>query len=95
MRAKSQRYARVLVVSCAIVLLGGCATNTRILDKEEINKRASTDFESLFADAPAPGAIISLPEAIARALKYNLDNRLKMMEGVVAQQRLDLLDFWL
>ena len=76
-----------------MVLLGGCATNTQILDITDINSRAESDYRGLFADPPAAGSLITLPEAIARALKYNLDNRLKMMEAVVAQQRLDLLDY--
>jgi len=73
--------------------MAGCATNVRILDKNDVNSRATADYERLFADAPATGALITLSEAIARAVKYNLDNRLKMMESVVAQQRLDLQDY--
>ena len=42
--------------------------------------------------APITGAI-TIGEAIARALKYNLDNRLKMMESALAEQRYDL-DSW-
>ena len=93
MRINGQWYKQVLATSCVVALLGGCATNTRILDRAEINNRAEADYERLFADAPNAGSLITLPEAIARALKYNLDNRLKMMEGVVAQQHLDLLDY--
>jgi len=93
MRTRVQRRIQIIAAICVVVLLGGCATNTQILDKDEINSRAEADFKRLFAEAPAAGSLISLPEAIARALKYNLDNRLKMMEGVVAQQRLDLLDY--
>ena len=88
-----QWRVRISATCCVVALLSGCATKTKILDFTEINNRAETDYDRLFAEAPTAGSLITLPEAIARTLKYNLDNRLKMMEGVVAQQRLDLLNY--
>ncbi len=80
-----------LAVLCAS--LAACSTSTKIIPEADVESRAVNDFNSMFSDVPEPGHTITLDEAIARAIKYNLDNRLKLMESVVAQQRLDLADF--
>lgn len=84
---------RTLAACVLFACLAGCVTNPNIVSKKEVSDRVDRDFSQMFSETPDPGANISLEEAIARALKYNLDNRLKLMEAVVAQQRLDLLDF--
>ena len=38
-------------------------------------------------------AALTLPEAMARAVKYNLDNRLKLLEEAVSQRQLDLASY--
>lgn len=81
-----------LVILTAI-MLSGCATRPNMINPYEVNTRAQHDFASLFSDLPQEGHVIGLPEAIARAIKYNLDNRLQMMESVLASRRLDLLDY--
>src|SRR5690606_29006486 len=42
---------------------------------------------------PPASAPVTLEEAMARALKYNLDNRLKMMEQALAHHQLDIANF--
>ncbi|ASJ73049.1 TolC family protein [Granulosicoccus antarcticus] len=80
-------------VIAAALALSGCNTTLHIMDSETIDSRASVDFEQLFANVPAPGEIMSLAEAVARAIKYNLDHRVAMMNSVVAQRHLDLSDY--
>jgi len=84
--------ARIVMVLCISAVISACATSPQISSREDITQRAEQDYESMFSEVPADGHTISLEEAIARSIKYNLDNRLKLMETVVAQQRLDLLD---
>ena len=83
-------YSALAVLFCAA--LSACATNKDMLSGQDIADRAEQDYERMFSERPSEGQTISVEEAIARAIKYNLDNRLKLMETVVAQQRLDLLD---
>ena len=87
------RGPRGLCCLLLLVLLAGCATKPQILTTEEIAERVEQDWAAMFADTPDPGALISLPEAVARSIKYNLDNRLKLMESVVANRRLNLMDY--
>ena len=72
------------------ILLAGCATGPDIIGTQEIDARAKADFSAMFSAENPNGATIDLSEAIARSIKYNLDNRLKMMESVLAQQNLEL-----
>lgn len=51
-------------------------------------KRVEADRDLLFKGQEKVTAPITLYEAIARALKYNLDQRLKLMETALAQQNL-------
>ncbi len=81
-----------LIVLCISAVISACATSPEISSQEDVRQRAQQDYESMFSALPVDGHTISLEEAIARSIKYNLDNRLKLMEAVVAQQRLDLLD---
>jgi len=75
------------------ILLTGCATRPDVINKSEIDTRAKADFNTMFSATVPSGTTITLSEAIARSIKYNLDNRLKMMESVIAQQNLELSDF--
>src|SRR6185437_1090717 len=49
--------------------------------------------ETMFAGQDPVTRPVSLSEAMARAIKYNLDNRLKLMEEAVARRQLDLASY--
>jgi outer membrane protein TolC len=51
------------------------------------------DQQAMFGGQQAVQGPISLEEVMARALKYNLDSRVKLMEEAVAQRQLDLSNF--
>lgn len=92
MKKTYSRLSREIIVMCICAVLSACATSPQISSHEDVALRVQQDYDSMFSELPANGHTISLEEAIARSIKYNLDNRLKLMETVVAQQRLDLLD---
>lgn len=57
---------------------------------EETQARIDADMEALFAEqAPIDGPV-TMEEAMARAILYNLDNRVRVMEEALAQRQLDL-----
>jgi outer membrane protein TolC len=59
----------------------------------EQNKQIAHDRVTMFADQEPATQPISMAEAMARAIKYNLDHRLKLMEEAVAQRQLDLSNY--
>lgn len=91
----NQHYnpARLLVSVVISILLSGCGTSLSVISKSEVDARATADFKTMFSASIDSGSTIGLSEAIARSIKYNLDNRLKMMESVVAQRNLELSDY--
>ncbi|WP_420904789.1 TolC family protein [Candidatus Magnetaquiglobus chichijimensis] len=79
--------------------LSGCSVVTSALTPDEREKQVEADRGWLFKDGKPLEGPLTLHEAMARALKYNLDYRLKRMEEVVARQqaevaRLDMLPRW-
>ena len=88
-----RKYTKTLAPILLATSISGCATKPQVLTKSEIDTRATSDYSSMFASNLAERSTVTLSEAIARSIKYNLDNRLKMLESVIAQQNLELSDF--
>ncbi|HEX7639101.1 MAG TPA: TolC family protein [Burkholderiaceae bacterium] len=70
--------------------LAGCVVQPQVLTPEQREATARADRQSMFADQEPVTGPITLEEAMARAIKYNLDQRVKLMEAAVAQRQLDL-----
>lgn len=76
-----------VTLAVAAFILAGCSSlSPKPLEDKAVRERAAADRVKMFdQQEPITGAI-SLDEAIARALKYNLDLRLKKMEVAVNGQ---------
>ena len=85
-----QRPFKLLATSAAAILMVGCASlNPEALSEQEIQAKSQSDLQKRMAEvAPISGAI-TLEEAIARALKYNLDHRAKSLEMALASGQLE------
>lgn len=77
---KSITIALMLTTS----LLAGCSVKPDLLTDEEINSFVSRNAEGLVADQEPVSGPIGLYEAMARALKYNLDYKVEMMNATLA-----------
>ena len=67
------------------LLVSGCAVTPEPISEDERLARASADLEAMFADQEGLTGPITLSEAMARAVKYNLDHRVKLMEEAVVR----------
>lgn len=83
MRAREIALA-LLIPLCA----GGCAVTPDPIDEANHLARLLEDREAISAMQDAPTAPITIHEAIARAIKFNLDNRLAQMESVLGMEQL-------
>jgi len=81
---------RTVLFGVLLFLLGGCAVIPVPLTSEEIKEQAEKDKAQLTKDQEAVTGPISLYEAIARALSYNLDLRLELAKKVLSERELDL-----
>lgn len=69
----------------------GCEVVPTPLTVEEHRDRAQRDLSAMFAEVEPVGGPIDLYEAMARAIRYNLDRREELLNVVVNQQTLDLV----
>jgi outer membrane protein TolC len=84
------RTTLAVVVAMTLTASGCISMQPAPLTDEEIAQRSRDDRQAARADvAPVTGPL-TLEEAIARALKYNLDRRTRLMEETIALNQLDL-----
>ncbi len=80
----------VVLTILAAIGLSSCAVTPIPLTREEVRSRAQEDRAVLIKDQEPVSGPIDLYEAMARALKYNLDARVELMHKMLAQTQLDL-----
>lgn len=73
--------------------VSGCVVRPSPLSTADREARLPADQQAMFGGQQAVQGPITLEEAMARAVKYNLDSRVKLMEAAVAQRELDLANF--
>jgi len=80
---------RTLSLTISLSLLAaGCAIEPKPILPEEAGDQVRQELAALFAAQEPITAPLSLPQAMARAIKYNLDQRVKLMEDALARGRL-------
>ena len=82
-----------LAIALTTLGLGACAVTPQPVSLDEQVKQAAADRITMFADQEPVTAPISLEEAMARAVKYNLNQRLALMERALANNLTDVKSF--
>ena len=82
--------AKSVSVSVSMFLLAGCLSNDLSVSPKERAQQASRDIVSMSDEQEPVREPITLANAIARAIKYNLDFRTKMMQQAIARGVSDL-----
>ncbi|BAP40741.1 putative uncharacterized protein [Pseudomonas sp. StFLB209] len=78
----------------SILLLTGCMSlSPEPIDKNALQQQAAQDSLTARQNVPAINGSLSLDEAIARALKYNLEARSRQMEQALAMSQYDVGNF--
>ena len=90
-RSRRTRLIGASVAVLGALALSACATSTPYSQVEH-EARAAADLASMFREQEPLTGPVTLEEAVARALKYNLDRRLKLMEEAVSRRQLDLAE---
>ena len=92
---KSSLHPKLITLLVGMTLTG-CAVFPQIATKEEVKARVKEDVSQMYTNQEPITAAVSLEEAVARTLKYNLDYRLKLMESALALQLTDYsnYDMW-
>ncbi len=78
------------VLACASVVLSGCSVTPEPYTQEQIEEIAKFDRELIFQSQEELSGPLTLGRAMSMALKYNLENRVRLLEEAVANQTIDL-----
>jgi multidrug efflux system outer membrane protein len=87
------RRQKLFGVSLLALAISGCAVTSQPIDRSVSEQRAQTDLQNMFRDQEPLNGPLTLHDAMARAIKYNLESRLKVMEEALAQRQVDLATF--
>jgi len=87
---------KLSLIGVACIVLSACSLKPQPLSVAEQSLQLAIDREMARQDIEPITGPLSIEEAIARAMKYNLENRVRMMEQAVAIGQLDLsrFDMW-
>lgn len=89
-----QSAMRLSAVALACVLAVGCASVQPVaLTPQDMQDQQKKDSEAMRKDVEPITGPLTLDEAMARALKYNLDRRARMMEEALAMGQMDVSKF--
>ncbi|HRQ80838.1 MAG TPA: TolC family protein, partial [Azospirillaceae bacterium] len=83
---------RVLTLGVAVVGLTACAVPSDPMSVADMRAQNKADIEKLFARQEPITQPLTIHDVMARVLKYNLDNKLKVMESALAQRQVDVAD---
>jgi outer membrane protein TolC len=84
------KHYKVLAVSMLATAIGGCAVTSQPIERAISEQRVQADLVSMFSGQEPLSAPLTLHQAMARAVKYNLEARLKVMEEALAERQVDL-----
>lgn len=80
---------RFLIITL-LLFVAGCSFIPISFTQDELQTQAKTDRENVTQNQEPVSGPISLYEALARAIKYNLDFHVEFAEKIIAETQLDL-----
>lgn len=87
------QFSKFVIYPLVIVTtLSGCGVKPRPISIEEVADNALSDINQIYQSQEPIPKVLTLSEAMARALKYNLDNRVKLMEQAVAHKSVEMAE---
>ena len=89
MKAQAMKNKAFIGVSLA-AMLAGCSVTPKPITPGELATRADENVAKVAADQEPVAAPIGLYDAMARALKYNLDYKVELMEQALKARELNL-----
>ena len=82
--------AKLLISTGAVLALGACTVTPKPLTSGELAATADRNLRDVDANQEPVSGPIDLYQAMARALKYNLDYKIELMETALRTRELDL-----
>lgn len=86
--ARATEISRVFSVALVSFMLAGCVVKPKPLTDNELLVAAESNLSRVTANQEPVGQSVTLYEAMARALKYNLDHQVELMSRSLADRKL-------
>jgi outer membrane protein TolC len=84
-------FAKTTILAMfSAMLLAGCTAHPQLIGDDEMSSFVSRNAEQLVASQEEVTGPIGLYEAMARAIKYNLDHKVEMMNAALAARAADV-----
>ncbi len=83
-------YKTICISTVALFLFSGCGIKPTPIPEENLTAIAIQDIQLIFESQEPLVGSLSIGEAMSRALKYNLESRVKRMEEALANESLDM-----
>ncbi len=93
LRQPGRNILRSMLLSSAVFVLGGCALSPDPFTPEERWAQIRHDKEMIFGNSAPVSGPITLEEAMARAVKFNLDHQAELLNDIVSQKSLTLSSY--
>ncbi len=81
----------LLAMSIAALLLAGCSVTPEPIHRQEVISTIEEDRGLIYASQESLDGPIDLAETMARALKYNLDHRVQLVQEALSSRSFDLV----
>ncbi|RON38253.1 transporter [Pseudomonas frederiksbergensis] len=88
-----KRSHKLFGASLLALAISGCAVKSEPIERSVSEQRAKSDMQTMYTGQEPLNGPLTLHQAMARAVKYNLEGRLKIMEEALAKRQLDLASF--
>ena len=93
-RDELMNKVKTILFLLVCVFIEGCSSiKIEPFTLEKLQEHVRDDLKKMYENQEPVTKPVTLPEAIARALKYNLDHRVKLMEIAVAYKIYDLTSY--
>lgn len=86
-----KKKVMTLAITTACTFVAGCAISPEPYDYEEILEIAESDSELIYQSQQSLGGELTLSEVMARAVKYNLENRMQLMAEALSDSSYELV----
>ncbi len=82
-----------LLLALLLVAIAGCSVTPKPIADAQHKERSQKDVEKMYAAQEPVGGKMTLSQATARAIRYNMDYRTRMMEQAWSLGQLDVANF--
>ena len=88
MRINFRRQSTIALAAVLLLPLSSCVVGPKVIDNEANRRRLEADLQASYDSQEKIAQPVTLEDAMARAIRYNLDSRVSLMQEALAKGEL-------